>query len=206
MAYSKIKICNMALAAVGADQIRSFSENNKRARQCEVFFDLVRDYILFKFDWGFARRFVKLQQLADVETPPGIYAYGIPADCKIVRDLYPRGSKEWWEVTGDTFLCRFTDNVYIYYTGRCDEPVKFSDAFAYLIALLLAVKIAPSLTKNASTTKALYEQYLREEADAMEADASQSNDYRPVDEDPNFDSFVFPSADWPVLADVPPNR
>jgi hypothetical protein len=195
MAYSKIKICNMALAALGADSIRSFSESNKRSKQCEVFYELVREYLLFKFDWGFARGFKKLQRLEDVDTPVGTYAYALPADCKIVRDLYPRGSKQWWDILNNAFICRITESVQIYYTRKEESPARFSDAFAYLAALLLAVKLAPSITRSSSTTKALYEQYLREEADAWESDASQGNDYRPADEDPNRDTFVFPDYD-----------
>jgi len=195
MAYSKINICNMALAALGADPIRSFSESNKRAKQCEIFYDLVRDYLLFKFDWGFARGFKKLQRLEDIDTPEGTYAFGLPADCKIVRDLYPRGSKQWWDILNGAFICRVTEGAQIYYTRNVETPTQFSDAFAYLLSLLLAVKLAPSIARSSSTTKALYEQYMREEVDAWEADASQSNDYRPADEDPERDTFVFPDFD-----------
>ena len=52
---SKIGICNLALAHLGADSIRSFEETNKRARMADVFFDQVRDYLLSKFDWPFFR-------------------------------------------------------------------------------------------------------------------------------------------------------
>ena len=192
MAYSKIKICNMALANLGEASIRSFDEPNKRAKQCQVFYDLTQDYLLFRFDWGFARSFAKLQQLEDFDTPSGVYAFAKPPNCRALRDLYPRGSRQWWEILGDAVLTKIPGEVYFYYTASEVNPTKFSDAFAYLLASLLAVKLAPSISRSASMTKTLFDQYVREEADAFEADASQGNDYRPNDEKPDLDTFVHP--------------
>ena len=63
MIYSKIGICNLALAAIGEDSIRDFADGNKRARMCDVFYETTRDYLLGQFDWAFARRQQALQQL-----------------------------------------------------------------------------------------------------------------------------------------------
>jgi hypothetical protein len=192
MAYSKISISNIALATLGADAIRSFDEGNKRAKQCEVFYEAVKNNLLMRFDWNFARVFAKLQKLEDIEMPINQYAYQLPADCKIVRGLYPRGSREWWEVVGKRFHCRFPDNAYIYYTKRADIPAEFTDTFANLLALGMAIKLSPSITQDSKLTSSLQQQFKVEERDAWEAEANEGNDYRAMDETPGYDTFVYP--------------
>lgn len=194
MSLSKIAICNLALAALGADSIRSFDEKNKRARMADVFFEPARDYLLSRFDWPFARKFIKLNQLTD-ETeaaPDGYYVYQLPADCETPRDLWPRGSKDWWEVNGQHLLCKKSEEVYIYYTCTELNPTIFSSTFAMLLATYLAVRMSPAVTQDKRVTDSLYSQYQNELRDCWESDANIGNDYRTYDEDPNNDSFVYP--------------
>jgi len=203
MAYSKINICNTALALLGEDSIRSFDQPNKRAKMCDTFFDTTRDYLLFSFDWSFARKIAKLQPLAGIETPDHTYPYGLPSDCRVVRDLYPRGSKDWWEIVGGMFLCRTPSDVYIYYTKQATNPAAFSDAFANILALAMAVKMSPAISQDKSLTQVLYNQYKIELREAWEADANQGNNYRAYDESPENDKFVNPDS-W--VAGVDPNE
>jgi len=192
MAYSKIEICNIALAMLGEDAIRSFDDGNTRAKQCEVFYESVKGNLLTRFDWNFARKIAKLQRVEDTILPDWIYAYKIPADCKIIRELYPRGSRQWWEVVGGEFHCRLPEEVYVYYTSRSDIPAEFTDTFANLLALGLAVRLAPTVTQDMKLTATLQQQFASEERDVWESEANESNDYRAVDEDPNGDTFVYP--------------
>jgi len=207
MAYSKVDICNTALALLGESPIRSLEDENTRASLCNQMYAPVRDYLLFKFDWGFARRLSKLQRLLDFETPPLIYPYEIPANCRIVRELYPHGSREWWEVMGRVFLCRKFENVYIYYTTNDAPETHFSDAFAFLFSLGLAVKLGPPLTQNNQLSDSLFKQFKIEEREAWAADADQSNDYKPIDGLPEYDTFVNPDLRLSLIPEsVPENR
>lgn len=198
MAESKIHICNTALARLGAASIRSFSENNKRARMCDTFFDSVVNYQLSRFDWPFAKHFLKLRPLAEQDYPDGLVAYNLPSDCKRVTDLHPRGSGDYWEIYGKTLVCKKTpeEGVWIYYTRRVTDTATFSDTFANFISISLAVRMAPAITQDKELTKALYQQYVQEQKEVWEADANEGNDYRAHDEDPNNDSFVYPGGDF----------
>lgn len=208
MAYSKISICNMALAFLGEDSIRSFDENNTRSSLCDRFYDLVKNYQLSRFDWNFARKLAKLQPIADFETPPGIYPYNTPADCKAIRELYPRGSHSWWEVMGRTFLCKRSSEVYVYYTSQNVTEAYFSDPFAFLLSLSLAIKLSPPLTQDKELTRSLFNQYKIEESNAWEADANMSNDYKPADGIADYDLFVNPDGFIDAITgfDVESNR
>jgi len=198
MSVSKIGICNIALAHLGAGAIRSFDENNKRARMSEVFFASVRDYLLSKFDWPFARKFKWLQplNLPEAEQVPNFFAYQLPNDCRTPRDIHPPGSKDPWEVMGNRLFCKIDPSsgevAGLYYTVQEVDTTKYSDTFITLLALLLAIRIAPSITQDKELTKTLFAQYDREYRDAWESDANIGNLYREFDEDPNNDTFVSP--------------
>ena len=198
MADSKVHICNLALASLGAASIRSFDEDNKRARMCDTFFDSIVNYHLSKFDWPFAKRFLKIQPLAEQEYPDDLVAYSLPSDCKRVTDLHPKGSRDYWEIYGKTLVCKKTieEGAYIYYTSGEPDVSLFSPTFSNLISLHLAVRIGPAITQDKELVKTLQQQYVFEQKEAYAVDANEGNDYRAHDENPNKDSFVYPEGDF----------
>lgn len=195
---SKIGICNLALAMLGADSIRSFDEKNKRARMADVFFDFTRDFLLTKFDWPFAKRLEELQELADDQmiVPQGWWAYQLPNECHAPRDIHPPGSREPWKILGTALLCRSPGPVYLYFTAKELDVVKYTSTFCNLVALGLAVKMGPVITQDKQLIAALEEQFIIDQNDAWESDANMGNEYREADEDPNNDTFVNPDGNW----------
>lgn len=200
MSKSKVGICNLALAMLGADSIHSFDDKNKRARMADAFFDSTRDYLLSKFDWPFARRFVKLQPLDSkgmkLEVPKGRFAYELPHDCHTPRDLHPPGSRDRWHIMGRVLYCDIDPDsdrkVYLYYTAAAVNTEAYSSTFCDLLALGLAVKMCPAVTQDKTLTTALAEQFTVEQVNVWESEANVGEDYRAHDEDPNNDSFVNP--------------
>lgn len=193
MAYSKVGICNLAFALVGASAIRDFDESNKRARMAEVFYEPTRDYLLSKFDWPFARSFKNLQKLSttDIDVPEGMNAFKLPNDCRTPRDIHPLGSRVKWEVYGSALLTP-EESVGLYYTKQETNPTRFSDTFVNVLALGLAIKMAPSITQDKQLVQSLVQQYEMAKMEAWESDANIGNMYREHDEDPNNDRFVYP--------------
>ena len=197
MTVSKIGICNIALAMLGADSIRAFDENNKRSRLCDVFFESTRDYLLSKFDWPFARKLVELMPLDPVAmkitVPSGQYAYQLPADCKTPRDILPRGSRTSWAVYGQMVYCNIvpsSEAVILRYTMQATDSSIYTNTFVNLLALGLAVKLCPAITQDKKLTTALMDQFNVEQANAWESDANVGEDYREPDELPENDTFV----------------
>jgi len=196
MPQSKIQICNVALANLGAAPIRSFDEDNKRSRMCDVFFNSLRDYILARQDWSFARAYAELGKIdPDVlDLPVGISAYAIPSDCLAPRDIAPPGSGNYWQVMGSHIWCKSSGHVFLYYTRRVPDTTNFSAPYASVLSIALAVRMAPAIAQNKKLTDSLFQQYNRELYEAWETDANIGNNYRAHDEDPNNDTFVYPDA------------
>lgn len=100
---SAIDIANQALSLAGARSIiTSFSEQIPEGQQCTIWYEQDRQWLLRKFNWGFARRQDALSLLA---TAPGVapqpatnlpwpfmpwsYAYQYPSDCVRFRSILP---------------------------------------------------------------------------------------------------------------------
>jgi len=195
MIISKVVICNLALASLGEDAIRDFSEGNTRARMCEVFYETSRDYLLGQFDWPFARR---QQKLAMLSTPPdwtsdGTYCYALPADCFAPINLWPEGSRHNYEIRGKNLYCQRGEDqdVVLMYSVHVQDPTLFSTGFVNLLALAIAVRLAPTLTQDKQLTQALFQQYEVEKKEVWANDAMQGNEYPFANDDnPDYDTFV----------------
>ncbi len=196
MAVSKIEICNLALASLGADSIRAFDEDNKRARMCDTFYNFTVAYLLSKFDWPFARKFVKINQvITDDIVPDGLYVYQLPSDCKTPRDLYPKGSKDSWEIMGNKLYCAIhpDQGVYLYYTGSSTDVAMFTDTFADLVATGVAVRLAVPITSDVKIADMLYQKFRISRQEAWESDANIGEEYKNPDDTAEYDTFVAPN-------------
>ena len=198
MASSEIEICNLALASVGESSIRSFDETNSRARMCKTFYNAMRDYLLSRFDWPFARRYKKLTEIdpESVDIPDGYRAFGIPSDCIAVRDIFPLVAKRYWVVSGSSLYVKsvqsFEEQLGIYFTTKEVQVAQFSDSFVNTLSICLAARLTPVLSQDSEMASMLYNQYQNEFALAIESDANIGKEFVRPDKDPNRDSFVYP--------------
>jgi len=193
---SKVGICNIALAMLGAAPIKNFNEN-KRGRQCEVFYHSTVAYLIEQYDWTFARKYVSLNQVVLTDdVPEGLYTYQLPADCLIPRELSPRGSRNFWEIAGDVLYCK-QEIANLYYTRNDFDVARFSRTFENLAAAGIASKLAPSISQDVKLAATLFEQFLAQQREAWATDANIGNVYRGHDETPENDTFVNPDlAGW----------
>ena len=210
--YSEVDICNMALASVGAQLIRSMDEDNKRARMCSIFYPVIRDYSLARFDWPFASKFAKLKELSqdaalrfninlDTEVPVGWYPYAKPNDCLAPRDVDPFGSRnKWCEMKSTILIPRPPETEpMLRYTAQETNTSRFSMQFINLISLGLASKIAPAVDK--ALAKDLYSQWLLEQ-NVASADDTSIGEHPEPDGNPSLDTFSDP--DVALTSYIPP--
>ncbi len=206
MAHSKVGICNVSLASLGAASIRDFDEDNKRSRQSSIFYDIVRDYLLTKFDWPFARVYKELNAvvIAVSALPYKTKAFALPNDCRaprVIQNLdapHTAFSRNTWEIMGDK-LYTAIDHPGLYYTAQEINVNLFSDTFANLLALGISVRLAPSISQDAKLTAVLAEQFAKEQPEAWAADANIGNSYQVQDGDPMQDTFVNPDLALPMI-------
>ena len=199
MSMSKIQICNLALASLGEESIRSFDEGNKRARLCDVFYNITRDYLLSKFDWPFARTFKYLNEvIIEHEIPEGLRVFQLPADCETPRDVHPLGTAQKWYIQGDKLYTRL-ERAGLYYTKRETNISLFTSTFSNFLSIGLAVRLCAPITQDKQLAQDLTKQYRLMQTETWESDANIGNTWEP-DDYPHNDSFVHPGlSDNPFL-------
>lgn len=163
-------ICNMALAFIAKGRISSMDEQTEQARQCKLFYDVVKKDLLRNYTWGFAKKIDKLAELTQAETSPyWQYIYTYPQKCVAVRKIFDKESgrevlsgqqKEW-----DLYMA--SDNVlgigcnipkaYLEYTYEVDDTNLFSADFIDAFAHLLAFNICIQLTGNSGLQQTQYQ-------------------------------------------------
>ena len=163
-------ICNMALAFIAKGRISSMDEQTEQARQCKLFYDIVKKDLLRNYTWGFAKKIDKLAELTQAETSPyWRYIYTYPQKCVAVRKIFDKESgrevlagqqKEW-----DLYMA--SDNVlgigcnipkaYLEYTYDVDDTNLFSADFIDAFAHLLAFNICIQLTGNSGLQQTQYQ-------------------------------------------------
>jgi hypothetical protein len=203
MSEAKLSICNMALAALGEEAIRSFDENNKRARQVYIFFDLAHNKLLSKYNWNFARRMRILQPLAvdspmyiALHLPETAYAYPLPEDCLVARYLWPPNRRIGWETQGRNLICAISSDdgipIRLVYTAKISDTSLLSEGYRIALSLSIALLMAPAYDKK--MVNAIMPAAQLAEIEAINQSAQQHNTAYDYARDPNNDSFINPDA------------
>ncbi len=204
------EIGNMALSRLGTTAtIADLAENSTEARQINAWYSVVRDDLLGKIDWSFARVY---QALAQSGTPPArwAYSYAYPSDClKIWRLDF--GSSVWvwgsptalFEIASDgsnSFLYCNDQQALAVYSQRVTDPNRFSAAFTLAFVETLAARIAYPITQKRDVAQTLLQSANMILEDAM---ADAANEQQTADKDRVPDSIAVRGYEGFMYPDYP---
>ena len=157
-----IDIANMALSRLGARAtIADFGESSAEARAVNTWYAIVRDDLVGKIDWSFARVY---QQLAQSGTPPArwTYSYAYPSDClkmwRLDRGTTAAGAPIPFEVAssgGTRFLFCNESPALAVYSQRVTDANRFPPSFTRALADGLAAAIAYPITQKQEVAQLL---------------------------------------------------
>jgi hypothetical protein len=171
---SETDICNLALQHLGESQINSILDTgDKVSRTCAVNYGQARDEALQTAPWSCAKKQAALSKLADEPLYKWSAAYQLPSD--FIRLVEIAGCNAWsqseyfdrmgsklylgrgdWDGTEED-----ADTVNIEYIFRQSDTTVFDPLLVECLALILAMKMARTLTGSDSKAQALREEYER---------------------------------------------
>ena len=183
---NQVGIYNMALGQCGVSRfINATTDQTTEARVCNVFWENVRDQVLGRIDWLFARRY-KALELTTLTSTVWKYVYAYPSDCLAAReiissqDLFRRRHQDVApfetaenEVGGGLVIPTNERDAVLVYTARITTYTLWSPAFVNCLSLLLGSKIAGPLASNPKYADQLGRAY---EAALLDAAASSLNE------------------------------
>lgn len=182
MSVSVVQICNLALSHIGMNLINLLTEPTKEAQRCNLYYPIVRDFVLEDHPWGFASRKVDLALIS--KKPVGFdYAYQYPTDCLLAREIYQEipGLKPIdFEVISQEnlsikmIITNQPDAVLIY-TAKITDTNMFNPVFVNALTWLLASYLNKALTAKKSVGLEAYKIYESIRGRAELADATESS-------------------------------
>lgn len=187
MSQSITALFNLAATEAGArGRIASPDELSREAQICRTYIDHVRDYVLSFANWACARKYVRLNLLAErdfslawqvgMPEPDFRYAYGLPSDFIYPRYLHSFGPFR----LGSLFLrdqqtkalMTDTEDAVLCYTFRCADVTQWEPQLYLAVAMALAASICKPLSGNAKDAQRLADQAMSYIASAQTADAN----------------------------------
>lgn len=141
---SVIDICNVALSRLGQTQITALTEDDKKARLCNVFYAPMRDALLEEQWWPFATKRETLARLTATPDSEFDYYYQLPSDCLTPRCLVDDTIE--YTIEGDRLATDSTADIELVYTKKETDTTKFSAMFADLLAYRIALELVIPLT------------------------------------------------------------
>lgn len=175
MPSSIVNICNSALARIGARTINSLDDQCKEARLCGLFYRGVRDALLRRHPWNFARKRMALAALAVRPDIRECYVYPLPPDCIAVNHLEHLGEIDdspYW-IEGRRLLSRLESPILVY-TARIEDAGLFCAGFENVLSARLAAELALPVTGQRTLMEAAWSAYQVEAAEAILQDAREN--------------------------------
>ena len=185
---SKIDICNMALAQLGQEPISSLTQDDERARRCDLFYEPVKKEVLRTHNWAFANTFTSLVLLADDGAPDWPYMYAYPQDCLFLRRVFAQAHHSHGE--GAAFKEAFNADLHARvifcglpkaqaeYTRDITDEAQFDPAFVKAFSLALAADLAVTLTGDNTLAQQVLQKYTLALQEARRSNMSERFDVR----------------------------
>ena len=152
MALSETKICNAALAKIGAKRINNIdTDTSPEAIQCRTHYEMTRDALIRSHWWRFASARKKLAE--DVTEPDFEWdsQFILPNDFLRMKSIYEnRFSDENYRsyvLEGQRLLTN-ESTMKIRYIKKVTDVTEFDPLFVEVLVLQLALKLVPALAKT----------------------------------------------------------
>lgn len=178
-----IDICNLALDHLGKPNITSFTDGSVEGPKCQRQYGTARRTALSKSPWTFARKTGALGLLAaNALSDVWEYCYDLPNDMvKLHKLIEPSRRGNFNEppipmYLEDGKLYTNLPDACLRYVYDNKVTLNWSDMFDDTVALALAVRLAPSMTRRRADVDRLREAYVTTLAEAVEHDATQDTD------------------------------
>lgn len=171
-----VKICNLALVALGANPIMSMTEDCEEARKLNlIYVSIVKD-LLRAHPWNFASDRSSLAQLS--EKPPFGFSfyYQLPTNCLRAIEVNENPQINF-VVEGRKLLCD-EETVDLKYVAYIKDSTQYDPNFVTLLAARLAAEIAYPITQSRTVSKDRWDIYLAMEKTSRSSDAQEGRPQR----------------------------
>lgn len=172
-ALSEIAICNRGLQKVGENEITSFDDPTREARECKRLYSFARDTLQRMYLWNFCKKRAILPALSDApNTKEYERQFALPSDFIRLIDIQ---INDVWSLENNVILTNAEAPLYIIYSARVTNTTKFDSLFTESLAAYMAVELAEIFTQDRFKRESLYSQFNILFAQAKATDAKEQH-------------------------------
>lgn len=184
---SVVGICNSALRKIGATTIQSLTEGTRNATVCAGAYELVRDRLLRRHPWAFAKARAELAASATGPAFGPLKAYPLPAD--FIRLVRPDERENFNDlrrkIEGRTLLTDESAPLNLRYIRLVTDPNEMDPLFREVLAVELAIDIVEPITQSNTKRAALIG-----ERDGLMAEARKAQAFEEPPANPPEDTWL----------------
>ena len=182
MANSSVSIANRGLQILGSDRIESLTQDHPNARSMNAAYEPVRNALLRRYVWNFAKKRASVAADAAVTTWGDLNRYTLPNDfVRLIRND-ESGMRLDWQIEGRFIVTADAAPLEFKYLARVTDPAEFDDSFVELLAHELALKTCKEITGN-SVSQDLKDQHTDAFNAAKQSNAFEEDAVQPLDDD-----------------------
>ena len=171
-ALSQVRVANLALQKLGAQEIVSMDEDTRERRAITRCYTMLRDRELRAHNWNFS---IKRKVLAPSSVAPLFEfakAFPLPADC--LRPLPPSRDVDWtieYHEGSKHILTNEGTVIYLRYVSRVTDETQFDPLFADMLACKIAWHCCEEITQSNQKKADIEREYDKAKADAKRINA-----------------------------------
>ena len=171
MAYSVIKIYNLALTKLGARRLSAVDEDHPNARTITAVYEILRDAELRRYTWSFAIARASVAADGDGPTWGDWNRYSLPNDfLRLVRDD-ESGATVDWKREGLYILSRSASPLEFKYIARIEDPTYYDPLFVNALAGRIAFTCAKDIEDSTVSKESIQQDYKNDIAEAKRVGA-----------------------------------
>lgn len=175
---SKVTICNLALAKLGASSdLISITDNTVEAKLCNLWFNQVVDDVISEGYWSSTIRRTSLSLTTNTPAYGYSYEFQLPVDpfCLKVIEINEEVPGTYdYEIEGDKLLANVS-TISILYAARLTDTQGFGPFLTRAIISKLALETAYATTADAGLVNKLEEAYERDVMKGLSSDGQQGS-------------------------------
>lgn len=171
-ALSQVRVANLALQKIGAQEIVSMDEDTRERRAISRCYTMLRDRELRAHNWNFS---IKRAVLAPSSVVPAFEfakAFPLPSDC--LRPLPPARDVDWTIENHNGSKHILTNEgtvIYLRYVSRVIDETQFDPLFAEMLACKIAWHCCEEITQSNQKKADIEREYDKAKVDAKRINA-----------------------------------
>lgn len=171
-ALSQVRVANLALQKLGAQEIVSMDEDTRELRAITRCYTMLRDRELRAHNWNFSIRRAVLAPSTVAPLFEFAKAFPLPADC--LRPLPPSRDVDWtieYHEGSKHILTNEGAVIYLRYVSRVTDETQFDPLFADMLACKIAWHCCEEITQSNQKKADIEREYDKAKADAKRINA-----------------------------------